>query len=81
MYWSHEYILFKNPNLRNYIVIGNEDAQELLANKTIGKVMPIKVAYGWFKVKNKSFALKTSTIKMLRLLENIRMPTRPNMVT
>jgi hypothetical protein len=50
--WSQEYILKKNANLRNYVVIGNEDAQDL-ANNTFGKVKQIKVEYVWFKVKKK----------------------------
>jgi hypothetical protein len=47
-----EYIL-KKTNLRNYVVIGNKDTQKILANNTFGKVTQIKVAYVWFKVKNK----------------------------
>ena len=49
---SQEYIK-KNANLRNNVVIGNEDAQDLLANNTIGRVKQIKVDYVWFKVKMK----------------------------
>ena len=41
--------------LRNYVVIGNEDAQELLANNIVGQVTPTKVVYVWFKVKNTHF--------------------------
>jgi hypothetical protein len=36
-----------------YVLIGNEDAHELLANNTFGKVTQIKVAYVWFKIKTK----------------------------
>jgi hypothetical protein len=52
--WSQEYILTKNANLRKYVVIGNEDAQDLLlTNNTFGKGKQIKVEYVWFKVKKK----------------------------
>jgi hypothetical protein len=50
---SQEYILTKNANLRNYVIIGNEDAQDLLAHNTFGRVKQIKVEYVWFKVKSK----------------------------
>jgi hypothetical protein len=50
---SREYILTKNANLRKYVVIGNEDAQDLINNNTFGKVKQIKVDYVWFKVKKK----------------------------
>ena len=53
MLLSQEYILTKNANLRNYDIIGNEDAQDLLANNTFGRVKQIKVEYVWFKVKKK----------------------------
>jgi len=43
----------KKLNLRNYVVIGNKDAQDLLANSIFGKVTQIKVANVWFKVKNR----------------------------
>ncbi len=50
---SQDYILTKHVNLRNYVIIGNEDAQDLLANNTFGRVKQIKVEYVWFKVKKK----------------------------
>jgi hypothetical protein len=50
---SQEYILTKNANLRNYVILGNEDAQDLLSNNTFGRVKQIKVEYVWFKVKKK----------------------------
>ena len=51
---SQEYILLKNANLRKHVVIGNEDAQDLLLNNnTFGKGKQIKVEYVWFKVKKK----------------------------
>ena len=53
MLLSHEYILTKNANLRNYVIIGNEDAQDLLAHNTFGRVKQIKVEYVWFKAKKK----------------------------
>jgi hypothetical protein len=43
---------YKNLNLRNYFVIRNEDAQDLLANNIFGRVKQINVEYVWFKVKN-----------------------------
>ena len=51
MIWYQEYIQTKNSNLRNHVVIGNEDAQDLLANDFFGRVKEIKVEYVWFKVK------------------------------
>ena len=66
---SQEYILKKNANLRKYVVIGNEDAQDLINNNTFGKVKQIKVDYVWFKVKKKQllctfneFAMNYTTI-------------------
>ncbi len=53
MLLSQEYILKKNANLRNYVILGNEDAQDLLSNNTFGRVKQIKVEYVWFKVKKK----------------------------
>ena len=53
MLLSQEYILTKNANLRNYVILGNEDAQDLLSNNTFGRVKQIKVEYVWFKVKKK----------------------------
>ena len=50
---SQEYILTKNANPRNYVILGNEDAQDLLSNNTFGRVKQIKVEYVWFKVKRK----------------------------
>ena len=47
-------MLTKNPNLRNYVVIGNEDAQDLLANDMFlisnQRVKAINVKYVWFTV-------------------------------
>jgi hypothetical protein len=51
--WSHQYILTKIANLRNYVIIGNEDAQDILTNNTFGRVKQIKVEYIWFKVRKK----------------------------
>ena len=53
MLWSHEYILTTNLNLRNYVVVGNEDTHELIVNNAFGKVTQIKVASVMFQVKNK----------------------------
>ena len=40
----------KNYKIQNYVIIGNEDAQELLANDMFGRFKEIKVDYVWFKV-------------------------------
>ena len=50
---SQEYILTKNENLRKYVIIGNEDAQDLPTNYTFGRVKQIKIDYVRFTVKNK----------------------------
>ncbi len=47
-------MLKKNPNLRNYVVIGNKDVQDLLANEMFlisnQRVKAIHVEYVWFTV-------------------------------
>ena len=50
---SQECIHKKNANLRNYFILRNKDAQDLLSNNTFGRVKQIKVEYVWFKVKKK----------------------------
>ena len=78
-------LLQKKTNLRNYVVVGNEDTQELLASNTFGKVTQIKVAYNyvWFKVKNKQLICNENVHynQISRLLENILMSTLPIMGT
>ena len=66
----------RNARLRNYVVIGNDDAMDLGGNVSLfdisnRRVKDIKVEYVWFTVeKNGFFALLTSTNKIWILLAN-----------